>query len=107
MADANCAGHVSQNRVESVSSWTRPEKGESAGKRRKRHVNIPTVKSKICIIHVRGHSSEECEVLGGFGTKYDKIRPTKYHGNSLLHRGKNNRHQKTTPLLTMQWMILY
>ena len=41
-ADYNCAGHVSQKRVESASSWTRPEKGESAGKRRKRHVNIPT-----------------------------------------------------------------
>ena len=27
-----------------------------------------------------GHSSDECKVLGGFGSKYSKIRLTKDHG---------------------------
>ena len=34
-ADSNRAGHSSQNRGESASLWNIPEKGESAGKRRK------------------------------------------------------------------------
>ena len=38
--DANCAGHIRHNRGESVSSWTRPNKGESAGKCIKRHIDI-------------------------------------------------------------------
>ena len=42
--DANRAGRSSQKRGEAVFSCTRPEKGESAGKRRKRHVDITTGK---------------------------------------------------------------
>ena len=56
--DANRAGHSRQKRGESASSWNRPENGESAGKRIKRHVDIPTGKSKTCIIHGPEHSSE-------------------------------------------------
>ena len=41
--DANHAGHSRQKKGESTSPWTRPEKGESAGKRRKRHVDSPRV----------------------------------------------------------------
>ena len=33
--DANCAGHSRHKRREAASSWTRPEKGESAVKCRK------------------------------------------------------------------------
>ena len=43
-ADTNRAGHSSNKRGESASSWTRPEKGESDGKRIKRHVDSPTGK---------------------------------------------------------------
>ena len=42
--DANCAGHSRQKREEAALSWTRPEKGKSAGKRRKRHVDSLTGK---------------------------------------------------------------
>ena len=40
-AYANRAGHSRQKRGEVASSWTRLKKGESAGKRRKRHVDSP------------------------------------------------------------------
>ena len=42
--DANRADHSRQNRGEATSSWTRPEKGDISGKRRKRHVDSPTGK---------------------------------------------------------------
>ena len=38
-------------------SWTCPEKGESADKRRKRLVDSLTGKSKLCLIHGSRHSS--------------------------------------------------
>ena len=63
-AYTNLSCHSRQKIIESAYSWTLPEKGESAGKRRKRHVDSPTEKSKICLIHGPGHSSEECKVLG-------------------------------------------
>ena len=50
-ADAKRAGHSRQKRGEAASSWTRPNKSDSAGRRRKRHVDSPTVKSKTCLIH--------------------------------------------------------
>ena len=55
------------------------------------HVDILTVKSKNCLIHVSGHFSEECKVMGDFGTKYDNIRPTKYRGISPVPNKKINR----------------
>ena len=57
-ADANRAGHSSQKIGEAASPWNCPHKGESFGKCRKMHVHIPTRKSKTCLIHGRGHSSE-------------------------------------------------
>ena len=56
--DANRAGHSRQKRGECTLSWTCPEKGESAGKRRKIHVDSPTGKSKTCLIHGSIHSSK-------------------------------------------------
>ena len=88
-ADTNCADHSRQKRGESTLSWNRPEKGEIADKRRKRHVDSPTGKSKICLIHGPGHSTEECKILGDLGTNYANIRPTKYRGSSPLPRKKN------------------
>ena len=49
-ADANRAGHSRQNIEEAASPWTRPKKDESAGKRRKGHVDSQTEKSKTCLI---------------------------------------------------------
>ena len=57
-SDANRAGHSRYKRGEAASSWTRPEKGEINGKRIKRHVDSPLGKSKTCLIHGPGHSSE-------------------------------------------------
>ena len=42
--DANRAGHISQNRGEAASSWTFPEKGESAVKHIIRRPDRPTGK---------------------------------------------------------------
>ena len=57
-AEAKCACHIRHNMGESASSWTCPGKSESAGKRRKRHVDSPTGKLKTYLIHGLGHSSE-------------------------------------------------
>ena len=80
-------------------SWTLLKKGDSSGKRRKRYVDNTTVKSKICLIHGPGHSSEECKVLGEFVTKYTKSRPIKYHWSSPLPRKKINRHQENNTIV--------
>ena len=51
---------------------------ESAGRLRKSYVDHPKDRSKlICIIHGPGNSSEECKVLGNFGSNYSKRRPAK------------------------------
>ena len=88
-ADANHAGHSNQNIGEAALSCTLHKKGDIAGKRRKLHVDSLTGKSKTYLIHGPGHSSEECKVLGDFGTKYAKIRPTKDRGSSPLPRKKS------------------
>ena len=76
-------------RGESALSNTYSEMGESSGKRRKRYVDHPKDISKLtCLIHVPGHSSYICKVLGDFGSKYYKIRPTKYHGHDLAAKNK-------------------
>ena len=46
---------------------------ESAGKRRKRYVDDTKDRYKLtCLIHIPGNSSNECKVLGCFGSKYSK-----------------------------------
>ena len=57
-ADANRDGHSSKNRGKVDLSWTRPKKGESTDKCRKRYVDSPTEKSKRYLIHVPGNYSE-------------------------------------------------
>ena len=54
------------------------EMSKTDGKRNQRYVDHPRYQSKLtCLIHGHGHSSDECNVLNGFGSKYTKIRPTK------------------------------
>ena len=84
---------------ESALQWNFYEKGESAGKRRKRHVDIPTGKSKTCLIHGPGNSSEECKVLGDFVTKYANSRPTKEYGKIPLPRKKVNKQQENNAIV--------
>ena len=51
---------------------------KSAGKRRKRYVDRMRGQSQLtCIIHGPVHSSDECKVLGEFGSKYAKFSHTK------------------------------
>ena len=38
------------------------------------------------MIHGAGHSSDECKVLGKFGTKYDVTHPMKYRGSDTIPR---------------------
>ena len=85
-ADANRDGQSRKNRGESASSWTRPKKGESAGKSRKH----------TCLIHGPGYSSEERKVLGDFGTKYANSRPTKDRGSSPVPRKKNSQQENNS-----------
>ena len=94
--DANRSDHNRENRGESASSWTRPKKSESDGKLRKRHVDNLTVKSKKCLIHGPIYYSEECKVLGDFGTIYAKSRPTQAHQNIPVPRKKLTGSKKTT-----------
>ena len=68
-ADANRVGHSRENIGEDASLWTCPKNGGSANKCRKRYVESPTGKSKTYLIHGPGNSSEECKVLGDFGTE--------------------------------------
>ena len=102
-ADANHAGHSRHKGGEAASSWTPPEKGESAGKCRKRHVDSPTGKSKSCIIHGPGHSSDVCKVLGDFGTKYANIRPTKDRRSNPVPRICFNRQQENNAIVNNTW----
>ena len=67
--------------------------GGSSVKSRKLYVDCLTGKSKICLIHGSGHSSDECKVLRDFGVKYDKRKPTKEHWNHPVQREIINRQQ--------------
>ena len=98
-ADANRAGHSRQKRGEAASTWALPEKYESAGKRIKQHIDSPMGKSKTCLIHGPGYSSEERKVLGDFVTKYANSRPTKDRGSSPVPRKELTGSKKTTPSL--------
>ena len=52
-------------------------------------------KSKpTCIIHAPVNSPDECKVLGDFGFKYTKSRPTKEYSNNTLARNKFTRQQE-------------
>ena len=79
--------------------WTRPKKGESAGKHIKQHVYIPTGKSKARLIHCPGHSSEEYKVLGYFITKYANSMPTKDRGIIPVTREKINRQKENNAIV--------
>ena len=68
---------------------------EISGKRRKRYVDhLRDRKKYTCLIHGPGHSSDECKVLGDFGSKYYKGRPTKERGHHTIDINKFNRKQE-------------
>ena len=70
---------------------------ESAGQHRKTYLDYPKDKSKpTCLIKNPGHSQYEYKVLGDFGSKYAKSRPTKdprndpANGNEFNNKQENN-----------------
>ena len=71
----------------------------STGKRIKIYVDYPKGESKTCLIHGPRNSSDECKVLGDFGSKYVKSRPTKDHGNDPLPGNKFNRQQDNNDIV--------
>ena len=73
--------------------------GERDGKRKKRYVDRPTGQSKTCLIHGPVHSSDKCKILGDFGAKYTKGKPTKGHGNHPIPRGKFYIQQKNNAII--------
>ena len=105
--DANCVGHVRQNRLEAASLHTYPTMGKSSGKRRKQYADCLLGESKICLICGPGNSSYECKVLGDFGAKYAKVHPNKDCGNHPVLRKKLTVSRKIMPLLIMWWMKSY
>ena len=69
-------------RVEATSSNNYSEMSESTGNHRKRYVDNPKyISRQTCLIHGHDHSLDEYKVLGDFGYKYSKIRPTKNRRN--------------------------
>ena len=73
---------------------------ERAGNYRKGYVYHPKDRLKLtCLIHGPGHLSDECKVLGDFGCKYSKSRPTKYRGHNIATRNKFNRHQDSNDIV--------
>ena len=68
---------------------------EISGKQRKRYVDHPKDISKLtCIIHGPVHSSDECMVLGYFGSTYYKSRNTKDRMQDPANKKKIGRQQK-------------
>ena len=89
---ANCAVHRRLKRGESTLSNTYSEIIDNSGKRRKIYLDYTKGNSKpTCLIHVPGRLSDECKVLGYFGSKYDKIRPNKDRGCDPKNRDKFSR----------------
>ena len=79
---------------------------ESADKCRKSYVDHPNYRSKLtCLIHCIGNSSDECKVLGYFGSKYSKIRPLRTAGISLQIRRNLAYINRTMPWFSMQFMV--
>ena len=77
-ADANCAGLSRKMIGESALSNIYPETSESPGKHRKWYVYNPKYILKLsCLIHGSRYSSYEYKFFKDFGTKYDKVSPTK------------------------------
>ena len=65
-------------RGEADFSTTYSKMSESAGKLRKRYTDHPRYRYKlIFLVRGLGNSSDECKVLGDFGSKYSKSRTTK------------------------------
>ena len=94
-----CADLTRKTRGESTSSTIYYEMSESNGKIRKRDVYHPKDRSKLTfLIHGPGHPQGECKILGDFGSKYSKIRPTKDRVQDHATKNKFNREQENNDI---------
>ena len=82
--DANRADRSRNKRGESALSKTHFVTSESAGRHRKQYVDRSMKELKTCFVHGPGHSPDGCKVLGDFGAKYAKGKPTEDHGNHTM-----------------------
>ena len=85
-AESNRTGLSRNKKGESTLSNTHPANDERAGKHRKRYVDRSKSASKNCMIHILGHSSDECKVLEKIGTKYAAAQPTKNRRRNPIPR---------------------
>ena len=68
---------------------------QSNEKCRERYVYHPKDRSKrTCLIHGPSNSSDECKVLGDFGSKYAKSRTTKDRGHGRVDKIKSKSQQE-------------
>ena len=73
---------------------------DSTIKRRKRYVDHTMYISKLpCLIHGPRNSTDECKVLGYFGSKYSKSRPMKLCGQEPAKIEKFNRNQEINDMV--------
>ena len=73
---------------------------QSSDNIRKRYAYHPKDRSKhTCIINGPGNLSDECKVLGDFGYKYYKNRPTKDSGHETATKEKFNRQQENNAIV--------
>ena len=97
--DSTCAV-CSRNKIgKTDSSNTHSATDESSGKRIKLYAYCLTRESKTCLIHSHMHTSNEYKVLGDFGTKYDIVKHTKYHGIHTEPMDVFNRKQETNAVI--------
>ena len=55
--------------------------------------------SKTCLIHSPVHPPDDCKVVGYFGAKYAKYKPTKDHRNHPVSRKIFNRQQENNSII--------
>ena len=86
---SNRAVHSRKIRGETASSNTYSDMSEISGKRGKQYVDHLRDRSKhTCLIYGLGNLSDECKVLGEFGSKYSKRSTTRNRGPIILFGGR-------------------
>ena len=69
-------------------------------KHRNIYLDLPKDRPRTtCLIHAPGKFSDECKILGNFGYKYAKSRPTKDRGNDPTIINKFNRQKENNDIV--------
>ena len=96
---ATRSGHSRKKRGEDTLSHTYYLMSESDGNCRKKIYRPSKGWVKTSLLHGPGNSSDECKVLGDFGSRYAKSRPTKYRGTNPIQINKFNRQQENNSIV--------